>query len=166
MAETLPVSVDVRRADGTTERVRIGSATRQGEGFVLQLAPLVIGTVAMAAPSPSYGGGSDAPRRAPSGAPGDAPSVFPPYGRSKGMPIAGASMQDLEFYANGCKRTLNDPGKSRFHDKERALLATIEAELARQGFGGGPGSSAGRNDGDPGYGEPPPPLDDDGPAPF
>ncbi len=32
---------------------------------------------------------------------------------------------------------LADPGKARFHDKERALLAAIEAEQARQGAGGG-----------------------------
>src|SRR6185369_8342952 len=68
--------------------------------------------------------------------------VFPPYGRSKGAPIAGASQQDLEFYANGCHRTLNDPAKSRWHDKERQLLAAIEAELARQGVSGGSGGGA------------------------
>jgi hypothetical protein len=58
-------------------------------------------------------------------------------------------MQDLEFYANGCRRTLNDPAKSRWHDKERTLLAAIEAEMARQ------------------RGEPsaPPPSDDDAPPP-
>ena len=61
------------------------------------------------------------------------------------MPIRGASAQDLEFYATGARRTLADPGKSRFHDKERALLQVIEAEQARQGGGGG---------------EPPPPEED------
>lgn len=81
--------------------------------------------------------------------------VFPPYGRSKGMPIVGGSMQDLEFYANGCRRTLGDPGKARWHDKERVLLAAIEAEMARQGGGGG---------GDmPEDGHIPPPGDDDAP---
>jgi hypothetical protein len=79
--------------------------------------------------------------------------VFPNYGRSKGAPIAGASAGDLEFYANGCRRSLADPSKARWHDKERSLLAAIEAEMARQGGGGG----------DPGYGEPPPPSDDDAP---
>ena len=69
--------------------------------------------------------------------------VFPPYGRSKGAPIAGASIQDLEFYISGCRRTLDDPGKSRWHEKERVLLAALEAELARQQggedeFGGAP----------------------------
>lgn len=58
--------------------------------------------------------------------------VFPPYGRSRGAPIAGASVQDLEFYINGSRRTLDDPAKARWHDKERALLAVMEAELARQ----------------------------------
>jgi hypothetical protein len=41
-------------------------------------------------------------------------------------------MQDLEFYANGSRRTLGDPGKARWHDKERVLLAAIEEEIARQ----------------------------------
>lgn len=60
--------------------------------------------------------------------------VFPPYGRSKGLPVRGASPADLEFYANGCRRTLNDENKARWHDKERALLAAIEAEQRRQGI--------------------------------
>ena len=57
----------------------------------------------------------------------------------------------LEFYANGARRTLNDPGKARFHDKERALLQVIEAELAKHKGGGG---------GE----EEPPPHGDDAPA--
>lgn len=61
--------------------------------------------------------------------------TFPNYGRSKGALVAGATMQDLEYYATGARRTLADPAKSRWHDKERALLAAIEAEIARQGGG-------------------------------
>lgn len=57
--------------------------------------------------------------------------VFPPYGRSKGLPVAGASRNDLEFYRSGCERTLGDPSKERFHAKERALLAAIDAELSK-----------------------------------
>ncbi len=56
-------------------------------------------------------------------------AVFPPYGRSKGLPVAGASAGDLQFYRSGCERTLADPEKARFHEKERALLAAIDAEL-------------------------------------
>lgn len=66
-----------------------------------------------------------ASRAAPAGA------VFPNYGRSKGAPVAGASRQDLEYYAAGARRTLADESKARFHDKERALLAAIEAELGK-----------------------------------
>ena len=71
--------------------------------------------------------------RAPvaSAAPSSSGAVFPGYGRSKGLPVAGASKGDLEFYRNGCERTLADPSKERFHAKERALLAAIEAELAK-----------------------------------
>lgn len=70
------------------------------------------------------------PRQASSS--GGAVLVFPPYGRSKGQPIKGASQQDLEFYANGCRRTLADASKERWHEKERALLAAIEAEMGRE----------------------------------
>ena len=127
----MPVTVSVTRADGSVEQVQVGTAVRRGEGFSLRLAELTIGgegVVRAAAPA----------RRAAAAVPaGEGPMVFPPYGRSKGMPIRGASAQDLEFYATGARRTLADPGKARFHDKERTLLAVLEAELARQGGGAG-----------------------------
>jgi len=122
----------VRRPDGSTEQVRVGTAVRLGDSFQLSLGELSIGTVADPAGMPFRSS-------APSGHAGS--MVFPPYGRSKGMPVAGASLNDLEFYANGCRRTLDDPGKARWHDKERVLLAAIEAELARQGAGGPPSAS-------------------------
>jgi hypothetical protein len=137
-----PVTVAVRRPDGSIEHVRVGTAVRRGDGFALRLDELTIGAapdVQAARPRPA------AP--ASPGAPGG--MVFPPYGRSKGAPIAGASERDLEYYAAGARRTLADPGKARFHDKERQLLAAIEAELARQ-----------RGEG------PPPPSDDDAPPPL
>ncbi|MBL8922509.1 MAG: hypothetical protein JNJ54_26900 [Myxococcaceae bacterium] len=150
MSETFPVTVAVTRADGSVEQVRVGTATRTGEGFSLSLGELRIEGRPEARRAPT----SSASRPPPADAGG---MVFPPYGRSKGMPIAGASMQDLEFYANGCRRTLGDPGKARWHDKERTLLAAIEAELARQGGGGGAG------DGGPDDSHIPPPGDDDAP---
>ena len=137
-----PVTVSVSRADGSVEQVRVGTAFKTPEGFSLQLGQLAIGA--------TQDSGAPAPRRAAAGEP-----VFPPYGRSKGQPIAGATMQDLEYYANGCRRTLNDPGKARWHEKEKVLLAAIEAEIARQQGGGGGGG--GRAD------EPPPPGDEDAP---
>jgi hypothetical protein len=134
--QSFPVTVLVQRPDGSSESVRVGTAVRAGNGFRLRLGDLAIGLVADAAPSRS------SQASAPSG--GDRGMVFPPYGRSKGAPIVGASVQDLEFYISGSRRSLDDPSKSRWHDKERALLATMEAELERQrGGGGGSQDSAG-----------------------
>lgn len=127
--DELPVTVSVTREDGSVEHVQIGTAVRRGEGFSIRLFELTVG----AGGEPVRAGGG--PRR-PSASPGEPPTVFPPYGRSKGLPIRGANAQDLEFYATGARRTLADPGKARFHDKERALLVVIEAEQARQGGGG------------------------------
>lgn len=140
--ETYPVTVAVRRGDGSVEQVRVGSATRNGEGFALQLGGLMIG----GSPEARSSALSSTFSSPSSAAPGE--PVFPPYGRSKGQPIHGATQQDLEFYANGSRRSLADPGKARWHEKERALLAQIEAEMTRQGFGSA---------------EPPPPGDDDAP---
>lgn len=166
-----PVTVAVRRPDGRVEQVRVGTAFKNGDGFTLTLGEMSIGGTPDAA--------SAAPRRAASssgGGGGGDGMVFPNYGRSKGAPIVGASMQDLEFYANGARRSLNDPSKSRWHDKERQLLAAIEAEIARQqggGGGGGGGESyggrgggrggGGYGGGGGGYGDDdiPPPGDDD-----
>lgn len=148
--QTFPVFVETRRPDGTTEKVRVGSATREGDGFTLQLGELSVGSQPEAPRAA-------APRASSSSGAGAAGGmIFPPYGRSKGQPVAGASMQDLEFYANGCRRSLNDPSKSRWHDKERTLLAAIEAEIARQNGGGGSEAPADRD-------EPPPMTDDDVP---
>lgn len=131
-SSSYPVTVAVKRPDGSVEHVRVGTAERVGDSFRLTLGELSIG--ATPAPAPA--------RRSAPPPPADGGMVFPPYGRSKGAPIAGASLQDLEYYANGARRSLADPGKARWHDKERQLLAAIEAEMARQrGGGGGAGAS-------------------------
>lgn len=154
--QNFPVTVAVRRPDGRVEQVRVGTAVRTAEGFSLKLGELSIGATpdapAAAAPrraaSSSYSGGG--------GGGGGEVSVLPNYGRSKGAPIQGASMQDLEYYAKGARRSLDDPSKSRWHDRERQLLAAIEAEINRQrgGESGGGGGYAGGH-------EPPPHGDDD-----
>lgn len=136
-----PVTVAVRRPDGRVEQVRVGTAFRNGDGFSLKLGELSIGATPDAAAAPR--------RAAPAGGGGGGGEVFPNYGRSKGAPIHGASMQDLEYYANGARRSLNDPSKSRWHDRERQLLASIEAEIARQ------------RGGDVGGGDEPPPHGDE-----
>ena len=151
MSDQFPVTVAVTRPDGSVEQVRVGIATKTADGFSLSMGQLSIGSTAV--PRAAAGAAGGAAR--PAGAGGGDGMVFPPYGRSKGMPVRGGSMQDLEYYANGCKRTLNDPSKSRWHDKERVLLAAIEAEIARQGGGGG--GDSGGSDG------PPPHSDEDAP---
>jgi hypothetical protein len=144
--QSYPVTVLVKRPDGSTEAVRVGTAVRAGDGFRLTLGELSIG----ASPAP-------APARAAAPQGGDG-MVFPPYGRSKGQPIAGATVQDLEFYISGSRRSLDDPSKSRWHDKERVLLAAMEAELARQRSGDAPSAPpSGRDD----YEEASPFSDDD-----
>jgi hypothetical protein len=145
--QSFPVTVLVQRPDGSSESVRVGTAVRAGDGFQLRLGELSIGLVADAAPARS------SREAAPSGERG---MVFPPYGRSKGAPIAGASVQDLEYYIAGSRRSLDDPSKSRWHDKERVLLAAMEAELARQSGGG----SAGRDNPPDEYDSFGPPDDD------
>lgn len=121
--QSFPVTVLVKRPDGSTESVRVGTAVRANDGFRLTLGELSIGLAADPAKA-------RAPREA--SASGEQGMVFPPYGRSKGAPIAGASVQDLEFYISGSRRSLDDPSKSRWHEKERVLLAALETELARQ----------------------------------
>ncbi len=147
--QELPVTIALRQPNGTVEHVRVGTAHRHGDAFTLRLSELTIG-VPLPSASASTATAPQAPRPPSSGD----PTVFPPYGRSKGMPIANAGMAELEFYANGCRRTLNDPEKARFHNKERALLAVLEAEMARQRGGGSASAGAG-------YDEEPPPPDDE-----
>lgn len=137
--------VAVQRPDGSVEQVRVGTAYRQGEGFTLRFSEMTIGASEL--PAAAVGRRPAAAASPPAGG-----MVFPPYGRSKGQPIHGASLQDLEFYANGARRSLADPSKSRWHEKERTLLAAIEAEIARQ-RGAGPAD----------FEEPPPPGDEDAP---
>jgi hypothetical protein len=151
-SQSYPVTIAVKTADGSIEHVRVGTAVRAGDGFRLTLGDLAIGAVPDSAAARSVAASTSS----------DGGMVFPPYGRSKGAPIVGASAQDLEYYANGCRRTLNDPAKSRWHEKERVLLAAIEAELARQEGGGSP--AFGDGDADPmprAFDGVPPPDDND-----
>lgn len=160
MSDRFPVYVTVTRDDGRPEQVRIGSATKTADGFALAFDAMTIGGAPMkaAAAAPAR---AAAPRAASSGGGGDG-MLLPNYGRSKGQPVYGASRQDLEFYANGARRSLSDPSKSRWHDKERQLLASIEAEIARQDGGGGGGGDSDFGDG-PNDSHIPPPGDDDAP---
>ena len=158
MSDRFPVWVSVTRDDGRVEQVRVGSAVKTGEGFTVAFDAMVIGSAPMSA-APRAAAASARPA-APAGRPVPAGAadglLLPNYGRSKGMPVVGASIQDLEFYANGSRRSLGDPSKARWHDKEKQLLAAIEGEIARQ-RGEDPPAPSSDDDG------PPPPGDDDAP---
>lgn len=145
-----PVTVSVVREGGRVEEVRIGTAYRQGDSFSLRLGEMMIGPPGSA---PDLRAAAAAPR--PRSSSSDSSAVFPPYGRSKGQPIAGGSAEDLEYYASGARRSLADASKSRWHDKDRALLAAIEAEQMRQQGGVPPMAPPPRDD------DIPPPGDDD-----
>jgi hypothetical protein len=160
MSERFPVYVSVQKEDGRAEQVRIGTATRAGDGFTLAFETLTIGSTPVTAGRGGLATSPSRPAVAPAarGGGGDSGLVFPNYGRSKGLPVFGASLQDLDFYANGSRRTLADPGKARFHDKERQFLSALEAEITRQRGGGGGDDVPPPDDGDA-----PPPGDDDAP---
>lgn len=109
------------------QRQRLGTATQAEDGsFVVVLGGfLVIGTAE-----------AGTQRQTPSSRPassGSGGAVFPNYGRSKGAPIHGASMAELEYYAANAVRSINDPAKSRWRDKEMTLLAALNSEIVRQG---------------------------------
>ncbi len=155
MSDRFPVWVSVTRDDGRVEQVRVGSAMKTGEGFTVAFDAMVIGSEPMSAgPRAAARPAAASASRPPPPGGGDG-LLLPNYGRSKGMPVVGASLQDLEFYANGSRRSLSDPAKARWHDKEKQLLAAIEAEIARQ-RGEDPPSPSFSDD-------PPPPGDDDAP---
>ena len=149
MSERFPVWVSVTRDDGRVEQVRVGSAVKTGEGFTVAFDAMLIGAVPLTGPLPTAPQGVKAtPGASPAGG-----MLLPNYGRSKGQPVFGASLQDLEFYANGARRSLGDASKARWHDKEKQLLAAIEAEVGRQRGVGEPPDDGGI----------PPPGDDDAP---
>lgn len=78
-----------------------------------------------------------APRREATGersaVAGDGPTVFPPFGRSKGQPIKGAALDTLRFYEKCCVENLDNPDKAKWHHKEQKLLDAVRDELRRQG---------------------------------
>lgn len=146
MSEVLPVTI--KTANGN---IRVGTAVRTVDGFALTLGELSVGA------APVSSGSAPRPSRGPT------PTVFPNYGRSKGQPIAGATPEDLNYYANGARRSIADPTKARWHESEAALLAAIEAELAK----GGGAKEAPAPEPRPSFmqqtsfADPPPPGDDD-----
>lgn len=140
------------KANVTDDGVIIMRLDDSSRAFIKEQADRIIAALTALTSRPasaptSNTGGQRADRVAPSG---ELPHTLPNYGKAKGQPIVGASMGDLEYYANGCRKSIADKDKARFHDKERAMLAAIEAEIQRQNgpaSGGVGGSSADGNGG-------------------
>jgi hypothetical protein len=98
----LPVVVEVARADGSQELVRVGTARRDGGHFVLDLGALRISPI-------------------------EAVSVSLP----SAPPAQGGTIEDLEYIAARARRTLADTSKARWHTQERHLLDQVEREMVR-----------------------------------
>lgn len=100
---------------------RIGTAHQQQDGgFVLVLG----GTL-------SLGPGQASSSRG--GVAGASGAVFPPFGRRKGQPIAGCDLENLEWYRAAVQKSVDDPARAQWREKNQAVLDAIEAEIARQG---------------------------------
>jgi len=122
------------------QRSRIGTATQAEDGsFVVVLGGFLV-----------VGAAEGQSQRAASGGGG---ACFPPYGRNKGQPIYNAPMDALTWYAGNAVKSINDPAKARWREKEMALLGALNAEIVRQG-----GQAVGVESAD--YGRQPAPMDD------
>lgn len=55
------------------------------------------------------------------------------FGRSKGKKVSEAETDDLVWMRDKIAESIDDPEKERFIDNNRALLASIDAEIARRG---------------------------------
>ncbi len=98
----LAVVVEVARADGSQELVRVGTARRDGGHFILDLNALRI--------SPNEGVLASTP---------------------SSPPAQGGTLEDLEYIAARARRTLADTSKARWHSQERDLLEQVEREMLR-----------------------------------
>ena len=83
---------------------------------------------ATARPAPSHGGGG---QRATGGTGGGTVTTFPKYGNNAGGEIRGAKAGDLEFYGSRARRGMAEKTGWKA-DNDRALVAAIDAEIARQ----------------------------------
>lgn len=101
-------------------KVRIGTAIADGDGsFTLNLGGL------------SMGPGQASTSRG--GAAGASGAVLPPFGRKRGQPIAGCDLENLEWYRGVVQKSVDDPDKARFRERNQEVLSAIEAEIVRQG---------------------------------
>lgn len=87
--------------------------------------------------APSGGSGGGQRQAAPKGGGGGetAGDFVVNFGRDKGKKIS--EVEDLSWLRNKLATDLGDESQSKYHDKSRKQLASIDAELARRGGGGG-----------------------------
>jgi hypothetical protein len=121
----LPVVVDVLKPDGSSERVRIGTARRDGAVFVLELAALNLarGLTPPRIPPVLFPSSSTVPPRAPATTTSATP---PPF-----LPTTVSTLEELEGIAARARKTLADATKVRWHRQEAELLSRVEEELSR-----------------------------------
>lgn len=117
-----------------SQKVRVGTAYKDGEDFTLSFGGLSIGATPDA---------HSTQRRAASGDSGG--HRLPNFGKSAGGPVYGAALRDLEFYRSVLAKNVEDPSKARWRDQNQATLDAIEAEIHRQN--GGEGYTPPRSDG-------------------
>jgi len=55
------------------------------------------------------------------------------FGRSKGSPVATATAEDCEYYGGRCLASIADPAKAQYVERERKMLAAINARLKALG---------------------------------
>lgn len=84
-------------------------------------------------PSVSEENANDRDRRgSPPPASDGLPTTFPNFGKSKNQPIRGASLGDLNFYAESVQRSIDDPAKSRYVEMNQKMYDAIWNEIERQ----------------------------------
>lgn len=119
------VTVKVRRDDGSTEHVRVGTAYRADGAFRIRFGEMFIADAGL-------------PRGLAVETEGEAiPLKVEPVSWKDPASVAStandtSALRGLEFCAERARRNLANPAKARWHEDERALLEAIEAELSRQ----------------------------------
>jgi hypothetical protein len=108
MSIHVPVMIEVKRADGSQELVRVGTAKQDGAGFILVLSELRVLSSEMGPPPP--------------------PGPTPPNDH---VTLTSGTAEELQYIATRARKTLADPSKSRWHGREREILKQAESELAR-----------------------------------
>lgn len=101
----LPVFLKVDRPDGTHELRQVGTALSDADGFVVGLDPVAV--KAMPAPTPK----------------------LEPLPAAVLAACRNEDAEALEAIAERARKTITDPAKAAWHEKERELLRKVEAEL-------------------------------------